>query len=187
MTRRWLFIRHGESVANADGWLAGHHDAPLTEVGRRQAAGLATSVAGWTGLLLSSDLRRAVDTATLAFGRSPDRQVPGLRERHLGDWECAAKRDLQADGRWTSLLSWSDGPPRGESQYAVAVRMIAALDALDHDLPDGDVAVVSHGTALRCALGVLDDLPRDHIGTALLPNVGIAERLVPRGGWRLRA
>ena len=37
-----VLLRHGEAVGNADGLLLGRIDSPLTERGKRQAAGLAT-------------------------------------------------------------------------------------------------------------------------------------------------
>jgi bisphosphoglycerate-dependent phosphoglycerate mutase len=33
----WIFVRHGQSVANREGWLAGHYDAPLTDQGEAEA------------------------------------------------------------------------------------------------------------------------------------------------------
>ena len=44
--RRWIFLRHGESVANAEGWLSGQVDTPLTERGRDQARQAARDLAG---------------------------------------------------------------------------------------------------------------------------------------------
>ena len=37
MPTTWHFVRHGQSVANAEGWVAGHVDTPLTELGKHQA------------------------------------------------------------------------------------------------------------------------------------------------------
>ena len=34
----WIFIRHGESVANKARVFSGHQDVPLTELGKEQAA-----------------------------------------------------------------------------------------------------------------------------------------------------
>jgi bisphosphoglycerate-dependent phosphoglycerate mutase len=33
----WTFVRHGQSVANREGWIAGHYDVPLTEQGEAEA------------------------------------------------------------------------------------------------------------------------------------------------------
>lgn len=62
----WTFVRHGQSVANLEGWLAGHHDAPLTEQGRAEAR---AARMGLTELrptrAFCSDLSRAHQTARL--------------------------------------------------------------------------------------------------------------------------
>ncbi len=183
--RTWWLVRHGESVANAEGWLAGGSvDAALTPVGVAQAEALAASFRALPiAFVVSSTLSRARITARLATGREPDIAHPGLRERELGSWERATKEGLKADGRWDTLLAWSEGPPGGESQMAVSRRVIAALAEIDHALPPGNVAVFSHGTALRCALGVLDDVDRANIGHSLLGNTEFAVRELPIGAW----
>lgn len=190
MSRRWLFIRHGESVANAEGWLAGHVDAALTERGVAQATALADELRGEViDVAYASDLHRAKETARLSLGERPFLQHPGLRERYLGGWERARKADLLADGRWDALLSWTDGPPNGESQRMVAIRMLGVLDELDLAHPDeATIAVFSHGTALRTVVGLLDSVPIDEIGRTLLKNTERAERIVARGEFaRMRA
>ena len=60
----FLLIRHAESTWNAEGRWQGHGDPPLSERGRRQAAGLAHELASEpVDLLLASDLVRAAETA----------------------------------------------------------------------------------------------------------------------------
>lgn len=66
MERRLLFVRHGESVANRAGRLDGYPDAPLTALGRRQAAALAKTLAALDlskARLVCSPLKRARATA----------------------------------------------------------------------------------------------------------------------------
>ena len=178
MKRTWWLVRHGESVANAEGWLAGGSvDAALTEAGVRQAEALAASFRALPiAFVVSSTQSRARITARLATGREPAIAHPGLRERELGDWERATKAALKADQRWDRLLAWEDGPPGGESQLAVSRRVIAALQEIDRALPPGNIAVFSHGTALRSALGVLDDLDRATVGHSLLGNAEFVAR-----------
>jgi broad specificity phosphatase PhoE len=60
------FMRHGESVANADG--SDEPDPPLTELGRRQAAGRRACVRSLgVDVCICSPLLRAMETAALAF------------------------------------------------------------------------------------------------------------------------
>ncbi|RMI09038.1 histidine phosphatase family protein [Cellulomonas triticagri] len=91
-------VRHGETVQNAKGILAGWADAPLTpdgvEVAAQAGEGLADTafVAAW-----SSDLQRTQETARgilAAHPDAPDLQLdPGLREWWFGGFEG----DLAAD------------------------------------------------------------------------------------------
>ena len=60
-----ILVRHGESVANAQGLLLGRTDAALTDVGREQAAAVRTLLHAPVAELRSSPLRRARDTADL--------------------------------------------------------------------------------------------------------------------------
>ena len=88
---RLILIRHGQSEANKGIWWAGHTDAPLSEVGREQAAAAARYLRAneQIDVAYSSDLSRAMETArptAEAFGLSviPDK---GLREIFSGKWE----------------------------------------------------------------------------------------------------
>jgi broad specificity phosphatase PhoE len=182
---RWWFVRHGESTANAEGWLAGHHDAPLTARGVAQAEALQPSLASLSPQrVLSSDLQRAWRTAELAWGaREPAiEQVEALRERHLGDWEQRTRASLRARGEMPVLLTWDEGPPDGESQLALSRRVLTWLAG--HD--DGrDTLLFAHGGLIRCVVGLLDDTPRGAIGRHRVDNTQVIERQVARGTWRL--
>ena len=64
--KRILLVRHGESEWNAVRRLQGQADIDLSQKGRRQAAALAPVVEGLApDLVLTSDLKRAADTAAL--------------------------------------------------------------------------------------------------------------------------
>jgi broad specificity phosphatase PhoE len=178
---RWLLVRHGESVANADGWLAGHLDAPLTPRGRAQALALAATLRDESiDRAFASDMSRAIDTATIVLGNRPFTVDPRLRERFLGEWEGWSKADLQSIRAFDTLIRWDRPPPGGESQLAVAKRLLAAL--ADLDAPDTTL-IVFHGTAMRCVLGVLDEVPFDAIGERAILNAELVVREVPVGTW----
>ena len=181
----WLFVRHGESVANQQGWLAGHQDVSLTEHGRDQARGVGRALAlRPIDRAFCSDLERARETLNLVLGDRPVplTVLPQLRERRLGDWEGRYRAELQSAGVWERLLGWTSGPPGGECQRDVAIRMLGCLAAIDgNDAPT--TLVVSHGTALRTVIGLLDGLHQDEIGWKPLGNAELAERRVEPGTW----
>lgn len=182
---RWLFVRHGESVANAEGWLAGHVDAGLTRRGEAQATALAGVLdLDGIGRVYASDSRRALETARLAVAdRLPILPTPRLRERHLGRWEGRARRELIELGDWDVLLTWDRPPPGGECHLDVARRVIAFFAEIEGD--DG-VLVVSHAGALRCAIGVLDGMDPDAICRWQVPNATPITREIAPGTWARR-
>ena len=59
-----VFVRHGETVWNAEGRYQGHLDSPLTEVGQKQVKALAERLRGEAfTAIYSSDLGRCRLTA----------------------------------------------------------------------------------------------------------------------------
>src|SRR5262245_12895168 len=83
----WL-VRHGETPASRGHTLPGWVDLPLTERGQDQARALRPLLEGerFTGVW-SSDLARAVTTASLAFPFEAARADRRLRELHFGTLE----------------------------------------------------------------------------------------------------
>jgi broad specificity phosphatase PhoE len=173
VTQRWVFVRHGESVANRDGWLAGHVDTPLTERGRAQAVEAGRGLVDLDiGVAWSSDLVRAIDTAAIALdGRMPVGQSAALRERYLGDWAHRDRAQMRASGMLRGLATWTGAAPGGESQADMAARLVPWCAA--QPPVSGVILVVAHGGVLRVLTGLLDDVPLDQIGSRVVDN-GVA-------------
>lgn len=179
----WVFIRHGESDANAGGWLAGHLDPDLTPRGVEQARALRDLLRPYDPrLVYTSDLLRARRTAEHALvGRDlPVIPTPALRERTIGQWDGEAREALQQRGVWPTLLSWEGRPPGGESQRDLARRALRWL--VDHDGPGVHLAF-SHAGLIRVVVGLLDGVPVDRIGLTKVGNGELVEREVPPGGF----
>jgi len=182
---RWLFVRHGESVANREGWLAGWLDAPLTATGRSRAGFFGETLRGSRSFarIYASDASRAIETARLLVPGAPIEVVPQIRERNLGAWEGASRSKLREDGRFARLMTWEERPPNGESHRDIALRMLTWLASV----PDGgDTLVVGHGGTLRATLGWLDGLPIDEIPKWTLHNLEPVERHADRATWVAR-
>ena len=65
---RWIFVRHGESVANQAGRFSGWQDVSLTARGKAQARAVGEQLLSHKiDQVLSSDLKRARATAQLAM------------------------------------------------------------------------------------------------------------------------
>lgn len=173
---RLHFVRHGESSANAEGWLAGHGDAPLTERGLAQALALRDVLRARSfDRVVSSDLSRARRTAeTIVEGRGLTLVTsPALRERSCGQWERRTLAELEQSGDIELLQQFDGRSPGGESLRDVAKRVLLGLPAL---LGEGDNLIVAHGAMMRATIGVLDRVPFDRICAWKPDNCEVATR-----------
>jgi broad specificity phosphatase PhoE len=183
----WTFIRHGQSVANAEGWFAGQKDAPLTALGRAQAEATERAVANTSfDRALCSDLSRAHDTAlTVLRGRNvPLTVTPALRERTCGTWEGRVIAELEAEGVMPTFSGWESRPGNGESLRDVALRVCRLFASM----PDVDsTLIVSHGALMRAVLGQVDGTPTGEIGEWRPKNCEVVHRDVSQARWRALA
>lgn len=162
-----VVVRHGETSANTDGVWHGSTDTPLTARGHAQARCVAERLARECSdvvAIYSSDLRRALDTAT-PIARALGLEVQterGLREYDLGSWEGKTYRELLTEHRlWDHMRADPHYAPHGgESPLGVAERLCATLRAIALRHERSRVVVVSHGGALSLAFGLL--LDRDY-------------------------
>jgi probable phosphoglycerate mutase len=139
-----VLVRHGETELSAALRHTGRTDLPLTEKGEREAQAVGEALRGRRfALVLSSPLRRALETARLA-GFDPQVR-DDLAEWDYGDYEgktTAEIRETVPD--WTI---WCYGGAGGESPADVAARVDRALTEIL--AADGDVLVFAHGHVLR--------------------------------------
>ncbi len=177
----WTFVRHGEAQSNAEGWFAGHVDAPLTPRGREQAVALGEQLRTLAiDRVLCSDLVRARQTAELALaGRGlPIEYSAALRERHGGAWERRTLEDLDRSGDMQRLMGFDGAPPDGESLRQVARRVLGYL--VTREAP-GHTLVVAHGALMRGVVGVLDDIPMAEYGRWRPSNCELVTRTLSPG------
>ncbi|MGN7780926.1 glucosyl-3-phosphoglycerate phosphatase [Mycolicibacterium sp. 22603] len=173
--RRLVLLRHGQTEWNAGSRMQGQLDTDLTDLGRNQAAAAAEVLAKRQPVaIVSSDLRRALDTATALGDRAglPVRVDQRLRETHLGDWQGLTH--LEVDERAPGArLAWRDdarwAPHGGESRVDVAARSVPLVDELlvaesdwGADGSDRPVVLVAHGGLIAALTGALLDLPVDN-------------------------
>jgi broad specificity phosphatase PhoE len=180
-----LLVRHGQSEWNAAGLMQGQTaHVPLTDLGHRQAAAAATELAQLTragagpGALLSSDLRRAVQTAehcAVATGL-PVRTTTALREQGYGVLEGRPSRELWDLVDWTDPHWSADG---GESLAQLHARVAAHLAELWADPPADVVALVTHGDTIRAVQAVVAGLGPDAL-PPVTPHNGSVTRVEVR-------
>lgn len=107
-------MRHGQSTWNVEHRFTGRADPPLSALGLRQAAALAEACqARDVGAIVSSDLRRAAQTAGVvseALGLPAPVEVPDLRERWSDGLTGRTRDEIEAAHPGT-LAAWRHGRP----------------------------------------------------------------------------
>jgi broad specificity phosphatase PhoE len=181
-TERWVLLRHGESTANRDGVYSGWVDVPLTARGRAQAREAGARLGGGVfARVLSSDLVRATETATLAApGSALDIHI-ALRERSLGEWAGRDRSALKRSGASDVLLTWHGAAPGGESLGTLAHRVVGCLAALPPAA--APTLLVAHGGVIRVLLGLLEGVPAARLWERDIPNAVPLPVVVPAGTW----
>ncbi len=205
--RRLVMLRHGQTEFNAGSRMQGQLDTELTDLGRAQAVAAAEVLAKRQPILIvSSDLRRAADTAAALGDRSglSVRMDTRLRETHLGDWQGLTHHQVDAAAPG-ARLAWRDdatlAPHRGESRIDVADRslplvadLVAAEMGWGYGDPDRPVVLVAHGGLIAALTAALLDLPVDswpvlggmgNASWAQLSGHGVADAAFADLRWRL--
>lgn len=166
---RMLAIRHAESTWNeVDRW-QGWGDPPLTNVGRIQAERACSLLPPRLCVAVSSDLRRAAETAGImarALG-VPHVTDEGLREIDIGDWTGLTSQEIEQ--RWPGWLAdWRAGlidrPPRGESRTEALSRFTVALGRVSDLCRSREALVCAHGGVLTLLERHLEVFDREPIG-----------------------
>ncbi len=166
MTRLFL-VRHAESEWNAIGRWQGQADPVLSPRGRAEARAAAAALAGTVARVVSSDLRRAAETADLIAAElelGPVERDPALREIDIGKWSGLTTQEIE--DRWPGALGrWREGGTvdnGGEDRAVFRERILSAVGS--HAARDGGpVLVVTHGAAI----GVIERHLDVHPGVAL--------------------
>jgi len=174
----WL-LRHGETDANA-ARIVQRPEVALSARGREQAERLARRLAdGRVAHVVSSDLRRAVETAEAivrATGASLELD-PCLRERDFGDVRGTAYAALAED-----IFGPDYAPPNGETWAAFHVRVDAAWRGVlaRAATTPGDLVVVTHGLVVGAVVRRHCDLPPGTEVPLAWPNTAVTLVEPPR-------
>ncbi|HET6165271.1 MAG TPA: MSMEG_4193 family putative phosphomutase [Marmoricola sp.] len=192
-----ILARHGRTVANATGVLAGRTKGVLLDdVGVGQAEDAARRLDGLPlAAAVTSPLERCKDTASILLrGTGVRARVErGLTECDYGEWTGRPMKELVKEDLWKVVQAHPAGVrfPGGEAMAEMSSRAIRAVRAWDARVADaaGDDAVwlaVAHGDVIKSvladALGVhLDAFQRIVVDPASLSVV----RYTPRRSFVL--
>jgi broad specificity phosphatase PhoE len=151
---RLTLVRHAVTDWNLDRRWQGWSDVPLGEMGISQAKSLKAKLSAvHYEAVFSSDLSRAIETASLAGFKNPTLE-PRLREIHFGIVEGKTSKEVQA---YPGFETWLADPMQtkiegGESYFDLETRTIAWLETL----PDsGEILVFTHGGVIHTLVAKL--------------------------------
>lgn len=133
------YFVHATSTHNEAGIRSGWDDAPLSTQGIVQARALASVVVGRKfDRVYTSDLERAVRTASLAFPTMPLRHDPRLREMNYGALNGAYADAFSDEEDWCIEHPFDGGECCLDVQARMADFLTSEYQAGEH------IAIVSH-------------------------------------------
>ncbi len=181
---KFLIIRHGQSTANLEERYAGWYDAPLTELGRKQAAITTDYILKnyHVDAVYSSDLIRAVETVKEIASRAnvPLVKEKALREIDGGEWERKQVEEIAREYPEQAYLWKTDigkaRPTGGESFAELQVRIDSAFRKIAAENDGKTVVVASHGGAIRTMQCLFENVPiEDMRKVPWTPNASVSE------------
>lgn len=190
---RLLVVRHGQTEWNIAGRIQGSTDIDLDATGRAQVAEAAPELAAYEAVrIISSDLRRAVETAR------PVAELTGveieldkrLRERAYGPWEGLTQSEIaerfpEEHRRWRSQEPLQH--PEIETWTELHRRTGEAVRDIVESEVEGTAIVVCHGGSARQLIGGIlgwEETPTSSLSG--MDNAHWAElRRMRSGKWRL--
>lgn len=165
-------VRHGYSVSNFNKTFTGQLEAPLTEVGLKQAQRVCQHIFENYKIdaIYSSDLSRAVNTIQPLADLTglPIKTDKDLREVYAGDWQ--GKKFLELENLYPEdYAKWKAydkdmRPTNGESMYELQQRAIRIVTEIAKENPDKTVVVATHGGVIKALRGYLMGLTIEKFG-----------------------
>lgn len=162
--KRFILVRHGETVQHREKMFIGQYDVPLNAVGKKQieeAAFWIKKLYPKTNKLYTSDLSRAVESAEILANMLDHRNTGveikkyrELREISLGEWDGKSIREIrekypeQYEKRGKDIFSFKFGNEQ-ENFFDMQYRVIRVLEKILTGCDDKDIIIVSHSGVIR--------------------------------------
>ncbi len=179
---RLIIVRHGESEWNRIHRYQGQLDAPLSELGLRQAEALATRLkAEPIDYIYSSPLQRAARTAEAIAAyhpRAPLAYSDALLEINHGEWQGKYAHEVEAL-YGPGLREWREHPtrsqmPGGESFSNVLKRTLDFREELCRRHSDQSVLISTHDVVVKILVADALGMNMDRINRIWVTNASIS-------------
>lgn len=192
----FLLIRHGESLANREGFFAGQLDAPLEPLGYQQAQCTAQFIAkNYTpDKIYASDLQRALDTGK-AVGNLlnlPVETDSRLREIYAGRWQGLQFEQILAQypqdySAWLQDIGHCT-TTGGESVAQLGQRVLQALTDLAVKNSGKTLVIATHATPIRALRALIHPDGLAHMkDIPWVSNASVTELCCDNGQWQFGA
>ena len=187
-----VFVRHGQSTANAEGRWQGQLDYELSEEGRKQSELLRDrflSEAFLPNFVYSSPLIRALETAEIALPDANLIQIDDLKEGGAGIFEGKNMDEIHAEYPEIALefqrTKNFNSVPGAESRYDFRKRAEKVVDFLvkGHDKNE-KIAVFTHSGFLMFIVAVI--MGTNRIWALRIPNTSIFDFRIDPGSWDMK-
>ena len=173
-------VRHGQSEWNAEHWVCGSTDAPLTEKGHAQAAETAAMIAEIhkehpIDLIIASPLQRALDTGRAiqaACGGIPLIIDERIKEIDFGESEGLSTRDQDFQNR-KAQFPYVHG--EGESMLRFVHRIYSFLDDIKVRYADKTVLLACHNGIARAAYSYVHSMTNEEFMGYIVKNASVIE------------
>ncbi len=181
MLTKLFLIRHGQSEWNKLNMIQGQKNTILTDLGREQALSLGNRLINEDiDIIYASDLSRAYTTAKIISDviHKPLISSESLREINFGPWEGLSIGEIQE--KYNSEYSiWLREPQSLNMKGAETLQILQerVMKYIDHIIDENkgkNIAVVSHGAALKALILGLLNIDISHYKNISLKNVSLS-------------
>ena len=164
---KFIIVRHGQSVAQAGGFLAGITDVPLSSLGEKQANAVSEYIlkSYKVDVIYSSPLERACNTVKGVADELnlPIIKEPDLREFDFGKWEGLPLEDIKNNfddgyGKWASDPGVYT-PNGGETMAHLQARVVERLKEIGKKEDGKTVLIGAHSSVIRALQCYMQSLP----------------------------
>jgi len=190
MMTQLILVRHGETESNRKHILQGQSDGMLNNSGKQQAKELAIRLQDMKiDRVLSSDMRRAVDTAAPI---AKHHGIPVEEKLILREWNCGKLDGFPAEALHKALAE-SDlplvdfRPEDGETLREVRKRAATFLEEIERDCQEMTVLVCSHGDFLRMLASNLLKISVEEANDIRFKNATFSVFEKKGGSWNLKS
>ncbi|MBC8160072.1 MAG: histidine phosphatase family protein [Roseiflexaceae bacterium] len=179
---RLIIIRHGESEWNRIGRYQCQADAPLSELGERQAQALATRLRSEPiHAIFSSSLQRARRTGEAVAAHHPAVPFtiePALLEIDHGEWQGLLSSEV-VERFGVGLIEWQHHPtraqmPGGESFSNILKRVLDFRERLCNEFPDQNVLISTHDVVVKILVADALGMDMDRINRIWVTNASVS-------------